>query len=707
MVTAFALAYVLFVACSVAAWSLPRRTFAPCVWTLLTAGCVVIAWIAIGVIAHGANQPLVELALPIIGAFDFELAPLAGLFLLVTVIIFSLALPFQLRDCLEWPRAQRGAFVAFITLTLAAMIALFTAASVASFIVAWEIAALGIWALVGFETRRNEPVAAGLLTIALSETGSLAGLVGLLVLALAAGTASLDGIASAAPALPHATAIAGCILTFFGFGMKAGVVPLNLWLPDAHGAAPRSISPILSAATLNLGLYAFLRIDAPLARTDPRLGLMILATGAGTALTGIMYALAERNLKRVLAQSSIENIGIATAGFGAGFAFAALGHPVLGGLALVAGLYHMINHSAYKALLFLGAGGIDAATGSHDLDRLGGLLRRLPVLGTLFVIGTFAIAALPPLNGFASEWMLLQSLLRVVEVGAAPVRIVFALAGAALALTAGLAVTCFAMIAATALLGLPRSREAASARRAPRSVRIPMAMLAITCLGLGVWVTGIIPVLGRLAAPLTGADPTAALVPAFFGDGDGLATSVVHDLSQLGAQLGRGLLPLRGLVVLHSDGAHAPVVYAMSTALTFAVLLFMLLVVWLVAHGVRRHRQVAQRLPWNGGIVRLRPEMTYTATTFSAPVRVLFHAVFDPEVAREEQRQGAFVTAHAHHEVRVHVVDRLFIHPAVETAQRIAARLAELHHGKVTTYAAYVLAALLVVVLVVRIIYFP
>jgi hydrogenase-4 component B len=703
--TAFALAFVLLAAAIVASWIAPRRVAIAFTWLLLTAGCAVMAWVAVGTLAHGVNQPLIELALPVIGAFDFELTPLAALFLLVTVAVFAAALPFQLRDSLDWPHARRGTFVTFVALTLTAMLGLFTAASVVSFIVAWEIAALGIWALVGFEARRGEPVAAGLLTIALSEAGSLAGLAGLLLLALAAHTPNLDGIASAAPALPPSIITASCVLTFFGFGMKAGVIPLNLWLPDAHGAAPRSVSPILSAATLNLGLYAFLKLDAPLAHTDPRLGLMILATGAATALTGIMYALAERDLKRVLAQSSIENIGIATAGFGAGSAFSALGHPVLGGLSLVAGLYHMINHSAYKALLFLGAGGIDAATGTHDLDRMGGLLRRLPVLGALFVVGAFAIAALPPLNGFVSEWMLLQSLLRVVEIGPVPVRIVFALAGAALALTAGLAVTCFAMIAASALLGLPRSREAAAAHRAPRSVWAPMGLLAIVCFGLAVWATGVIPVLGRLAVSLTGADPTDALVPAFFGNGAGLAAGVVHDLSQLGAQLGRGLLPLRGLVVLHSDGTHAPVVYATSTALTFAVVACLLLVVWLVAHGVRRHRGIARRIPWNGGIERLRPEMTYTATVFSAPVRVLFHAVFSPEVAREEQRQGAFLTARTHREVRIHVVDRLFIHPAVEAAQRIASRLAELHHGMVTTYTAYVLAALTVVVLVIRILY--
>ncbi|MGH8148499.1 MAG: proton-conducting transporter membrane subunit, partial [Steroidobacteraceae bacterium] len=238
--TTFALGFVLLAAAILAAFALPRRTMAGGTWLLLTAGCGLMAWIAVDAVAAGTEKTLTELALPLIGAFDFELTPLAALFMFVTVAVFAVALPLQLRDCLDWPRARRGAFIAFIVLTLAAMLALFTAASVVSFLFAWEIAALGIWALVGFETRKREPTAAGLLTIALSEAGSLAGLAGLLLLGFAARSPSLDAIAAAAPALPPGIVAAGCLLTFFGFGMKAGVLPLNLWLPAAHGAAPRS-----------------------------------------------------------------------------------------------------------------------------------------------------------------------------------------------------------------------------------------------------------------------------------------------------------------------------------------------------------------------------------------------------------------------------------------------------------------------------------
>ncbi|MEO6965139.1 MAG: proton-conducting transporter membrane subunit [Acidobacteriaceae bacterium] len=387
--------------------------------------------------------------------------------------------------------------------------------------------------------------------------------------------------------------------------------------------------------------------------------------GALTALLGIMCALTENDMTRLLTRSSMENLGIIVAAHGARFAFAAKRHPTLAGLALIAGLYHTMNHSTFKTLLFLGAGGVNDAIGHQDINRLGGLLRRLP-----------------PFNGFVSEWMILQSLLRVVQLGPVTVRITFGLAGAALSLTAGLAVTCFAMLATGTLLGVPRSREAEAAPRMPVSLAAPMTLLLVLCLWLGVWATGVIPVLGRIAAPLIGLDTTAGLVPAFFGSANELPADVVHGLTQLGAQLGRGILPLRGLIVLPSDAPRAGVVYAMSTALTFVVLTFMLLVVWVLARVLRRHRQLVRRPPWNGGIPQLRPEMAYTATTFSAPVRVLFDAVFDPEVTREEQHQGAFLTSRRHHEVRVHIFDRLLLNPFLAAMEATARLFARMHHGK-------------------------
>lgn len=639
-------------------------------------------------------------ALAILPGFDFRLDPLRGLFLIIAAAVQAVSAPFVLRDVASRSRPRARLVLVFTVLLVASMFSVLLAAGVISLIFTWEIMSLCLATLVFLGRGEQIEKRAGLQTLAFSEAGALAALAGLLVLAGAAGTTSLAGIAAAASMLPTGVVWAGFLLTFFGFGVKTAIMPVNAWMSDAYAAAPRGVLPLFSGATLNLGVFTLWVVDGPLASHALWPALVVLVVGALTALLGIMYALTEHDMTRLLTRSSIKNLGIVVAAFGAGFAFMAMQHPMLGGLALIAGLFHMLNHSAYKTLLFLGAGGIGNALGHDDLNRMGGLLRRLPLFGSVFVLGCFAIASLPPFNGFVSEWMVLQSLLRIVQLESIPVRIVFALSGAALALTAGLAVTCFAMLATSSLLGRSRSPEAANVQRMPASATAPMALLIVVCLGLGVWATGVIPVLGRVAASLLGTDASAALVPSFFGQAIELAAGVVHDLTQLGAQLGRGILPLRGLIVMHSDPTGAPVVFAMSTALTFVVLACMLLVVWTIASIVRRRRRVARRSAWNAGLPELRPEMPYTATTFSAPVRVLFHAVFDPEVAQQEQRQGAFLTAREHREVHVHLFDRLLVHPLAFTAQAISRFLARIHHGKVTLYAAYVLGSVVAVTLI-------
>jgi hydrogenase-4 component B len=649
--------------------------------------------------ASGPMQQATPGVLVILPGFGFALSPLRAFFLIIAAGVYAVSLPFALRDVRERSRPRGCLVLAMFVVLFAAVLTVLLAAGVASLLFAWEIMSLALATLVFLGRGEQVETRAGLLTLAFSEAGALAALAGLLVLAGAAGTFSLAGIAAAAPRLSGGIVWAGFLLTFFGFGVKTAILPVNGWMADAYAAAPRAVLPLFSGATLNLGVFTLWLVDGPLASHALWPALAVLVVGALTALLGIMYAMTESNMTRLLTRSSIENLGIVVAALGAGFAFTAMQRPVLGGLALVAGLYHMLNHSAYKTLLFIGAGGIGNTVGHDDMNRLGGLLRHVPLFGTVFLFGCFAIASLPPFNGFVSEWLILQSLLRIVELGPVPVRIVFGLSGAALALTAGLAVTCFAMLAASTLLGLPRSREAAEARHMPASATAPMVVLIVVCFGLGVWATGVIPVLGRLAAPLTGIDATAYLVPAFFGHATVLAASVVHDLTQLGAQLGRGLLPLRGLVILHSDAPRAGVVYAMSTALTFAVLACTLLVVWIVTRVLRRRRQVARRAPWNAGIPSLRPEMTYTPTTFGAPVRVLFDAVLNPEIARQEQHQGAFLTARKHQIVHIPLIDRLLLAPLIAGVRGVARLLARMHHGKVTAYASYVLASLVVAVL--------
>ncbi|MDA3922985.1 MAG: proton-conducting transporter membrane subunit [Salinisphaera sp.] len=658
----------------------------------------VLLLIGAGLALAGAASFDLNLHLSILPALGFTLDPLRGFFIGISAAVYGLSIAFITREAKIYPSGHGRGLLAWTTVLFASLPAIALSATVLSLIFTWEIMSLALWALISFDTRNPNSVRAGVLTLAVSEAGALAALAGLLILANAAGSSNLAAIAAAADHMSPGVIWAGVLLTFFGFGVKTGILPVNLWMNEGYAAAPASLRPLFSGATMNLGVFTLWIVDGPLASHALWPALVILIVGALTAILGIIYALTEHELGRLLTQSSIENLGVVVAALGAGFAFVALDKPIPAGIALVAALYHMLNHSAYKTLLFIGAGGIQSAAGTDDMDRLGGLMKHLPVFGTLFLLGALAIGALPPFNGFVSEWLTLQSLLRIIEVTAIPVRIVFALAGAALALTAGLALTCFIMLAGSTLLGLPRSAKAAQVRHIPASATAPMAILVVVCLALGVLATAVIPVLGSLVAPLTGTDPTSALVPAFFHGAPALAPKIAASLAPIGTQVGEGILPLRGLAVLHSGGTATPVIYAISTALSFAVIASLLLLVWLLSRLLGRRRVQRGRV-WDAGLVRLRPEMTYNATGFAAPVRTVFGSLLRPTVTEHVERHGAFATAWHRKTLTVHIVDRLALHPLMSVMQHSAALLARMQHGRVNAYAGYVLMALVAVLI--------
>ena len=498
------------------------------------------------------------------------------------------------------------------------------------------------------------------------------------------------------------------LLTFFGFGVKAGLVPVNTWLPRAHPAAPANVSAILSGTILNLGLYGIVRVNLDLVPVTQNgmigAGVVVLIIGTISALVGILYATTENDLKAMLAHSSIENIGIVTAGLGAGMIFTTYGKPALAGIAFIAAFYHMINHSVYKSLLFFGAGTVDDRAGTRDLNKLGGLIHAMPWTAGAFLVGTLAISALPPFNGFVSEWLTLQTMLRSAELPSTLVKLVFALCGAGLALTAALAVTCFVKAFAMGFLGMSRSGGAAKAVEARGASIVPMVFLAALCVLLGVLPTYMIPALSRQLQPWT--DSSAdALVPPFFASNPAhntLPPAFAEDFHNLGAQVGQNVLPGRGLVVLHRGGTENPVVFAMSTSYMVVVLVALLLLTYVVVRlWLTRSRKLARRTRWDGGVRRLLPEMTYTATGFSNPVRVIFDAVFRPTTVSDTRETVAqhFRTAIRRERVAVHIVDRLAIQPAKNVVWGLSHALAVMHHGRINSYAAYVLLALLVALL--------
>ena len=670
-----------------------------------TGALAALAMVGVGAAALlGSGPQVVQLwVVPAVGSMVLAVDPLAGVFLIVTGVVFFAGSIHTAASLPPLLGRYSGRAYAVLYLGLEAAVAwVLLAGDVFSFLVAWEAMSILSYLLVTFEHQEEESPRAAYLMLAASEAGALAAALGLLLLAVSASSTAFVDLRLAGRAAGSGLRLATFLLTFFGFGVKAGLVPVNVWLKDAYRAAPGPFVPILAGATLNLGLYGIFRVNAdlmPAVSVAP--GLVAVAVGTVSALVGILYATTENDLKALLAHSSIENAGIVTAAMGAGFVFTAAGAAAPAAIAFVVALYHAVNHALYKTLLFVGAGTVAERAGTRDLDRLGGLVRRMPWTAAAVLAGVLSIAALPPFNGFVSEWLTLQTFLRSAELPSLGVKVTFALCGAGLALTAALAVTCFAKLFAMGFLGVARSPEAESASEAPASSLGAMALLAAVCLALGVLPTYVVPALDRAVQPITQASAAEALVPPFFAGSrghDALPPAFVGDFHDLGAQVGQRLLPGPGLVLLHRGGTSNPVVFAAAPAYLVVVLLGLLGLVFLLTRAAPR-RAVARRPAWDGGIRRLLPEMTYTATGFSNPVRVIFDAIFRPTTVEDTRAtvNEHFRTAIRHDVEAVHVVDRLALDPARRTLQRAARLLARMHHGRLNAYVAYALLSLLAV----------
>ena len=659
-------------------------------------------WVSGDVLRSGAVLQAELWTIYPLGTLSVSLDRLSALFLLVSAIVVLASSIFSASYLLRYlERYSLKAFTAWHLLLFASIVLILIADDALLFLLAWEVMSITSYFLVNFENQRDESSRAAFLMLAMGEAGFVAIVVVLLYLAANAGTLEFSALKAAGAQLGPGARWFVFLLTFFGFGVKAGLVPVNTWLPRAHPAAPANVSAILSGVILNLGLYGIVRMNLDLVPVHAvAAGVVVLVVGTISALVGILYASTENDLKAMLAHSSIENIGIVTTGLGAGLIFTAYGRPVLAGIAFIAAFYHMLNHSTYKALLFLGAGTVDDRSGTRNLNRLGGLIHLMPWTAGAVLIGTLAICALPPFNGFVSEWLTLQAMLRSAELLSTPIKIVFALCGAGLALTAALAVTCFVKMFAMGFLGMPRSAGAANAVEAKRSSIVPMVFLAVLCLLLGVLPTYVIPALNRELQPWAN-ESANTLVPAFFASApghDSLPPAFASEFHDLGAQVGQSIVPGRGLVVLHRGGAENPVVFAMSTAYMLLALLALLLLIYVVIRlWLTRTRRVVRRERWDGAVRRLLPEMTYTATGFSNPVRVIFDAIFRPTTVEDTSETVAQHFRMAIHRERqaVHIVDRLVLRPVQSRVMKLARALASMHHGYINAYIAYVLLALL------------
>ncbi|MHB8642163.1 MAG: proton-conducting transporter transmembrane domain-containing protein [Gaiellaceae bacterium] len=576
------------------------------------------------------------------GAFEprFGVDGLTAFFLGMLGLVAAPTLAFASRYL---DAGARGRIVAALTgafvLTLAEV---FCARDPLTFLAGWELMTLLPAALI--LVGRSDEAARQTVFLYIAIT-HIAGAGTWVAVLLAAHAGALGG---GAVAQGSGLQIAIALTALVGMGTKAGVMPLHTWLPRAHPIAPAPVSALMSGVMIKVAVYGLVRVLVDWLGVLPLwFGVLVLAVGALSAVGGVVYALFQHDLKRLLAFHSIENVGIIVLGLGACLLLRARGADTWAALALAAALLHTLNHAVFKSLLFLGAGSFERAVGSLELDRLGGLLRRMPWTGGAFLVGAAAIAGVPPLNGFASEWLTLQALVHVPAYGGLGDGLAGALALAALAATAALAVFCFVKVVGLVLLGPPRREAVADAVEAPLPMRAAIVALALACVVLGV-------VPGLLVGSLAALAPWPVSVPTSF---------VLH-------APGTGSLPTVGIALVLA--ALAPALF------------------------VLRGRRVAVPAPtWVCGQV-VQPQLGWTSAGFTKPLRLVLEAVLRPQRQISVRTEGGVVQEVSYSGRIPHLIDERLYAPAVGAALVAAKHARRLQSGRLGTYVGYLIALVLV-----------
>ena len=597
-----------------------------------------------------------------------EIDPLGGAFMALTgavgIAVGVYAIGYARRE--HWTRFP----LVMLPLFVAALLAVPAAGSVTTFLFAWEAMALASLALVLTQHHRKEVRSAAVFYAALTQLGFAAILVALVVLASAVGAEDFSTLRAGATGLSPGLRDVVFVLTLIGFGSKAGLVPLHAWLPRAHPEAPSPVSALMSAAMVNLGIYGIVRIDIQIFGDGPRWwGTTLMVLGAASGVFGVLQASVSSDLKRLLAYSTTENMGIITLALGASMLLAASGLPAVAAIAMTAALVHLVAHAAFKALGFFAAGSVLAGTGLRDLDRLGGLARRMPVTTVMFGIAALGATGLPFGAGFVGEWLLLQSLIHTPQGDNTLLSLAMPLAVGALALTTGLGIVAMVKAFGIGFLARPRSAEAANAREGSRAMVAGMSLVGLACV-------------------------TVAFAPVVLG-------SALMRVAETLPSIGGGQAPELGVILRlpGTAGSASPVILAIAVFLGIALVLI------LARWGRRARPAPAERPVWVGGGAALTPRMQYTATSFGEPLQRVFDDVLRPDTdiavthvaeSRYLIEKVTFRTA------QVDAIEQRLYAPVIRGVAALARGVRRIHTGSIHLYLLFGAIGLVVAILVGR-----
>jgi len=557
-----------------------------------------------------------------------------------------------------------GSLGFFYNLFIAGMLLVVAAANGLFFLIAWEIMSVASYFLVVYDHNDEDNVKAGFLYLIMTHIGTAFIILAFILLYQFTGSFDFIAIKAGATLIPPAIKDIVFLLALVGFGTKAGVIPFHVWLPGAHPAAPSHVSGLMSGVMIKTGIYMMIRIFLDLLQPIPVWwGFTVLVIGAVSALLGVLYALTEHDIKRLLAYHSIENIGIILLGLGSSLVFLSLGLPSLALLGLVAALFHTLNHATFKSLLFLSAGSVINQTHTRNMEEYGGLIKYMPQTALFFLIGSMAISALPPFNGFFSEWLTFQSLFQGIALFY-PSKWIFMIAAGALAFTGGLALACFVKAFGAVFLARPRSEEVEHAKESSFSLRAGMGALAILALLFGVFSGQVVAILNGVGRDLS----VFNLVSSFVSVSSG-----------------------QGLAAGNFSFVSAPALFIILVVSFFLVL-------FAAKYLIHRRQKVSLGATWDCG-TDLTPRMEITATGFARSIITIFKGVLQPSIQRDIQYrddQSRYLPKSRTIILGISDVYRTYFYaPLAKLVATLSERTKRIQGGNINVYILYIFIALL------------
>ncbi|MCX9085400.1 MAG: hydrogenase 4 subunit B [Candidatus Methanoperedens sp.] len=542
------------------------------------------------------------------------------------------------------------------------MILVVSANNVVMFLIVWELMSIISYLLVLFEHENKEARKAGFIYIVMTHIGTGFIILSLMILAGSSGSFNFNTFNAAAAALSPGLKDAVFIFALIGFGTKAGIVPLHIWLPYAHPAAPSNVSALMSGVMIKTAIFMLIRVFYDFLGADVAWwGMLVLILASVSALLGVLYALMEHDMKRLLAYHSVENIGIILIGVGVSMIFMASGHPTLAAFGLIAGLYHTINHAVFKSLLFMGAGSLVYATHTKNIEDYGGLIKKMPWTALFFLIGSISICALPPFNGFVSEWLIFQAQLSSIYLSDNITKMLILFSGAGLALTSALAAACFVKAFGVSFLALPRSEHARHSKEAPVPMLIGMGILSLMCIVLGVLPFYFIRIFDSISSPLVGVS---------------VSSMINSDLS---------------MATISAFPA------TISTA-AIAVLVFVVIPLPVIMYLLLKRTPEPKYETWGCGQPISTGRNEYTATAFSKPFRMWFAGLFRPR--REIQTtysDSSFFKGGVRFESQIEPIFEKYLYdPIIWVVVNVSRFMRIIQTGYLQTYLLYILITLVI-----------